>query len=185
MILEPAKVALGASAKASLHIAPSGPHCAPSKTAASMTERNALSWHHAPIDSHESCPGYPQFCYLIGEHPAFSVSRRFSAVRARLLLLKQQRVVALEKQLLELDLQEPVELNLGSFEADANATRLQVLKDLDGALAEYGKPRVRTPPILYSLHEAARQASIENFFEDEEIRWTELTEDRRADEAKY
>lgn len=88
----------------------------------------------------ESSPlGYPQFSTLVGAHPNFSVFRRFSVVRARLLLRKQQRVAALEKQLEELDLQEPRPLYLGSFEADANATRLQVLKELDEALADYGK----------------------------------------------
>ena len=53
---------------------------------------------------------------------------------------------ALEKQLEELDLQEPRPLYLGSFQADANATRLQVLKDLDEALADYGKSCAGTPP---------------------------------------
>lgn len=83
--------------------------------------------------------GYPQFSTLVGAHPAFSVSRHFSVVRARLLLLKQQRMAALEKQLEELDLQEPRPLYLGSFQADANALRLQVLKDLDEALRDYDK----------------------------------------------
>lgn len=83
--------------------------------------------------------GYPQFSTLVGAHPVFSVSRRFSVVRARLLLLKQDRVAALEGQLEELDLQEPRSLYLGSFQADANAARKQVVKDLDEALAEHGK----------------------------------------------
>ena len=88
----------------------------------------------------ESSPlGYPQFSALVGAHPAFSVSRRFSVLRARLLLLKQERVAVLERQLQELDLQEPRPLYLGSFQADANAARIQVLKELDEALADYGK----------------------------------------------
>lgn len=58
----------------------------------------------------------------MGAHSDFSVSRRFSIIRARLLLHKQQRVVALEKQLEELDSQESRPLYLGSFEADANAS---------------------------------------------------------------
>lgn len=80
----------------------------------------------------------------MGAHPAFSVSRRFSVVRARLLLFKQQRLAALEKQLEELDLQESRPLYLGSFQADANALRREVLKDLDEALRDYGKSYVRT-----------------------------------------
>jgi len=108
--------------------------------------------------------GYPQFSTLVGAHPAFSVSRRFSVVHARLLLLlKQQHVAALEKQLEELDLQEPQPLYLGSFQADANATRLQVLKDLDEALADYGKSCARTPPILFSPDkEADYQTPVES-----------------------
>lgn len=94
--------------------------------------------------------GYPQFSTLVGAHPAFSVSRRFSVVRARLLLLKQQRVAALEKRLEELDLKELRPLYLGSFQADANLPRSQVLKNLDEALVDYGKSYALTPPILFS-----------------------------------
>ena len=75
----------------------------------------------------------------MGAHPVFSISRRFSIVRARLLLLRQAKVVALEEELEKLDFQEPSPLNLGSFRADTNIARIQVLKDLDKALAEYGK----------------------------------------------
>lgn len=78
------------------------------------------------------------------------MSRRFSVIRARLLLFKQQRVAALEKQLEDLDLLEPWPLNLGSFQADANATRLQVLKDIDEALADYGESCARSSPILHA-----------------------------------
>ena len=56
----------------------------------------------------------------------------------------------LEKQLNELDLQESQPLYLGSFQADANVPRLQVLKDLDAALADYGKSYDRTLSILFS-----------------------------------
>ena len=83
--------------------------------------------------------GYPQFSALVGAHPAFSVSRRFSITRARLLLFKQQRVVALEKKLEELDQQEPRALNLGSIQADTNSARIEILKELDSALADYGR----------------------------------------------
>ena len=134
----------------------------------------------------ESCPGYPQFCNLVGEHPTFSVSRRFSVVRARLLFSKQYRVVALEKQLQELDLQQPPEEQyLGSFDADANATRLQVLKDLDEALADYGKPCARIPPLLFSPdEEAGYETSVgcEDFYKHEDA---DLTQARWTNEAKY
>ena len=89
--------------------------------------------------------GYPQFSALIGAHPTFSVFRRFSVIRARLLLLKQQRMTALEKQLEQLDFQEPRALHLGSIQADTNAARIQILKDLDEALADYGELHESSP----------------------------------------
>ena len=82
--------------------------------------------------------GYPRFCGLIGAHPAFSLSSRFSTVRARLLLLKQERVAELERRLDELDLAEERQLFLGSLQRDQNTARIQVLKELDEALADYG-----------------------------------------------
>ena len=83
-------------------------------------------------------PGYPRFCGLIGSHTDFSLASRFSVVRARLLLQKQARVSALEKQLEQCDLQETKPIHLGSVQQDQNPTRLQILRDLDEALAEYG-----------------------------------------------
>lgn len=107
--------------------------------------------------------GYPQFSTLMGVHPDFSVFRRFSVTRARLLLQKQQRVSELEMQLEELDSQEPRPLYLGSFQADANASRLQVLKDLDKALADYGKwyTKARLIPSI-SEPEAVNEKSVES-----------------------
>ena len=67
---------------------------------------------------------------------------RFSVARARLLLQKQQRVAVLEERLEELDLQEQRPLYLGSFRSDGNEARIQVLKDLDEALADYGAWRL-------------------------------------------
>lgn len=95
--------------------------------------------------------GYPQFSALIGAHPTFSVSQRFSIVRARLLLVKQQRVMTLEKKLEELDLQEPQALNLGSIQADTNHARTKILKDLDEALADYGESTNETPLFIYTV----------------------------------
>lgn len=58
---------------------------------------------------------------------------------ARLLLLKQERVAVLERRLEELDRQEQPRLHLGSFQADTNTARSQVLKELDESLADYGR----------------------------------------------
>ena len=82
--------------------------------------------------------GYPRFSALVGAHPAFSLSRRFTVARARLLLLKQDRVSALEKRLLDLDQQEQRPLFLGSFRRDCNTDRKNTLFELDMALADYG-----------------------------------------------
>ena len=84
-------------------------------------------------------PGYPQFSALVGSHDAFHVYRRFSSTRARLLLLKQDRVSALEQQLEKIDHEETSPLFLGAARRDCNAARLQVLDDIDAALAEYGR----------------------------------------------
>ena len=82
--------------------------------------------------------GYPRFSALVGAHSAFSLSRRFTVVRARLLLVKQDRVSALEGQLRELDEQEQRPLFLGSLRRDGNTERANLLSELDPALADYG-----------------------------------------------
>lgn len=58
--------------------------------------------------------------------------------RARLLLLKQDRVSVLEGKLRELDQQEQRLLFLGSFRRDCNPERESLLYELDRALADYG-----------------------------------------------
>lgn len=83
--------------------------------------------------------GYPRFSGLIGAHSAFSLFRRFSVSRARLLLVKQDRVCVLEKQLEELDQKEQRPLFLGTCRQDRNLERKIVLEELDRALADYGK----------------------------------------------
>ncbi|KAI1655917.1 hypothetical protein F4813DRAFT_148805 [Daldinia decipiens] len=55
---------------------------------------------------HRPAPGYPQFSVLIGTHPAFSIARRFSTVRARLQRTKQNRVSELELEPQQIDAQE-------------------------------------------------------------------------------
>jgi hypothetical protein len=83
--------------------------------------------------------GIPQFASLMGSHPAFNVCRRFSAVRARLLLLKQDKVSRLEKSLMDTDASETRLLFLGSSRRDTNSTRLGILTELDAALKDLGR----------------------------------------------
>jgi hypothetical protein len=83
--------------------------------------------------------GYPQFSSLISSHESFFVARRFLSVRARLLLLKQNRVVELESKLHKIDRDEDRPLFLGSCQRDQNTDRAKVIAELDEALEDLGK----------------------------------------------
>lgn len=83
--------------------------------------------------------GYPQFSSLISSHESFFVARRFLNVRARLLLLKQNRVVALESKLHKIDRDEDRPLFLGSCQRDQNTDRAKVVAELDEALEDLGE----------------------------------------------
>ena len=82
--------------------------------------------------------GYPRFAALVGSHPSFHVCRRFSRLRARLLLIKQDELSSLETQLDEVDRQETRLLFLGSRRLDKNGERLELIAKIDGALSDYG-----------------------------------------------
>ncbi|KAF5656980.1 hypothetical protein FCIRC_13414 [Fusarium circinatum] len=82
--------------------------------------------------------GYPQFSSLISSHESFFVARRFLNVRARLLLLKQNRVVELESKLHKIDRDEDRPLFLGSCQRDQNQDRAKVVAELDEALEDLG-----------------------------------------------
>ena len=77
-------------------------------------------------------------------HKSFYICRRFSRLRARLLLLKQDKLSALEEQLEKIDQEERAAFCLGSSRDDANEERKLVLADIDKDLAEYG-----TVSVLY------------------------------------
>ncbi|RKK11617.1 hypothetical protein BFJ65_g13494 [Fusarium oxysporum f. sp. cepae] len=91
--------------------------------------------------------GYPQFSSLISSHESFFVARRFLNVRARLLLLKQNRVVALESKLHKIDRDEERPLFLGSSQRDQNQDRAQVVAELDKALEDLDKFLLRSRQI--------------------------------------
>jgi hypothetical protein len=88
------------------------------------------------VDSYRK--GYPQFSFIIGETPEFQNFRRFRRVRARLMLVKQDRIVEMEKRLDDIDRDEKAELFLGNVRRDRNDERAVVLRNLDEALADYG-----------------------------------------------
>ncbi len=87
--------------------------------------------------------GYPRFAALLGAHPSFNISRRFSTARARLMMVKQDRLSILEAQLEQVDSVEENDLFLGNMRRDVNPTRKQILADMDAALADYGKRHYR------------------------------------------
>ena len=82
--------------------------------------------------------GYPRLAAFVGAHGSFQVCRRFSNLRARLLLLKQDQLSVLEMELERLDREEPALLFLSSRRHDKNEARHSVLSKIDYALAEYG-----------------------------------------------
>lgn len=82
--------------------------------------------------------GYPQFAALLGLHPSFYVFRRFSTLRARILLYKQDKLTQLESKLEDVDREEPRVLFHGSARRDKNEARHSLLADIEAALETYG-----------------------------------------------
>ena len=82
--------------------------------------------------------GYPRFTALLAAYPSFNNLRRFSAIRARLLLAKQDQLALLEAELQETDLNEENVLFLGNMRRDSNSARKRILAAMDLALADYG-----------------------------------------------
>ena len=89
------------------------------------------------VEQVEDAPaGYPRFAKLMGSHTTFLIYRRFSDLRVRLLLLKQDRISFLEEQL---DREETHLLFLGNSRRDRNKERKTALADIEVALADYGR----------------------------------------------
>ena len=82
--------------------------------------------------------GYPRFSALVAAHSSFHICRRFGNLRARLLLLKQDKLCMLEERLEKIDCAETAPLFLGSSRDDGNEERRAVLQNIDSALADYG-----------------------------------------------
>lgn len=82
--------------------------------------------------------GYPRYSALVASDTAFYICRRFSKTRARLLLLKQDKIAVLEERLTQTDDQEQSPLFLGMSRADSNPKRREILDELDIALRDYG-----------------------------------------------
>lgn len=82
--------------------------------------------------------GYPRFSALVGSHDSLQVYRRFSSIRSRNILFKQDKLSVLEQRLYDLDREEQSPSHLASFRRDVNSARQAVLSDIDKALIEYG-----------------------------------------------
>ncbi|KAK5693657.1 hypothetical protein LTR97_010226 [Elasticomyces elasticus] len=87
------------------------------------------------IEDHR--PGYPRFSALIAAYEPYFVCRRFLRLRARLLLLKQDQLTLLERDLDDIDSNESHLLFLGQSRSDGNTQRLELLKQIEGSLADY------------------------------------------------
>lgn len=83
---------------------------------------------------------------LVAAHSSFHIGRRFSNLRVRLLLLKQDKLSLLEMRLDEIDRSETALLRLGSCRSDDNSERQSVLSKIDSALADYGSCFLGTHP---------------------------------------
>jgi hypothetical protein len=71
-------------------------------------------------------------------HDGFFLCRRFSNLRARVLLQKQDRLSILEKQLEQIDQEETCPLYLGMSRCDNNPARTSCLAEIESCLTDYG-----------------------------------------------
>ncbi|KAF2662017.1 hypothetical protein K491DRAFT_586357, partial [Lophiostoma macrostomum CBS 122681] len=81
--------------------------------------------------------GYPSFVQFLGSHSSFNIFRRFTSLRLRLMLCKQDQLCALEQQLNAIDESDTRLLHLGSIRLDENADRKRVLAEIDLVLGEF------------------------------------------------
>lgn len=88
------------------------------------------------IENHRA--GYPQYSALLSCADNFLVFRRFKRMRSRILLLKQDKLTALEKRLDEIDKAEENPLFLGVSRVDGNKERQDTLFKIEEGLADFG-----------------------------------------------
>ncbi|KAG9190174.1 hypothetical protein G6011_08262 [Alternaria panax] len=111
--------------------------------------------------------GYPRLSALIAADSCFHICRRFSNVRARLLLLKQDKISLLEQQLENTDSAEPAPLFLSCSRLDQNSERLALLEEIDTRLADYDAFVKRGKDILaFSKAPTRSIQSLRNFLKN-------------------
>ncbi|KAJ4413016.1 hypothetical protein N0V82_008604 [Gnomoniopsis sp. IMI 355080] len=104
--------------------------------------------------------GYPRFSAFIAALDNFQVFRRFSHVRTRLLLLKQDRIVELEERLNDIDRDETKEVFHATRRGDRNEDRKAVVEELDKQLESFDNLMVRNHRV--SSFPKPRSRYIEN-----------------------
>ncbi|KAK1993570.1 hypothetical protein LX36DRAFT_693638 [Colletotrichum falcatum] len=111
-------------------------------------------------------PGYPRYTALVAAYDSYFLCRRLNKVRARLLLLKQDRLVTLEERLDEIDRQETSPLFLGRSRSDRNQERDSLLSEFNACLADYDQFVERTNRAL-NLGPAQKRdlTSLQNWIE--------------------
>ncbi|KAK4160261.1 hypothetical protein QBC43DRAFT_338356 [Cladorrhinum sp. PSN259] len=149
------------------------------------TEKNCGSDSQQPdarIVQVEDYPeGYPQYSALIAAYDPFHICRRFSNLRVRLLLRKQDKLSELEKQLEQIDLR--ASSFRGSIRYDTDAERAHVLGQIDTALEDYDAFVERNSKVLrYDLAKPRDVKSLQNWTENKGLPPTAEAEylERRA-----
>ncbi|KAI1264650.1 hypothetical protein F5Y18DRAFT_76077 [Xylariaceae sp. FL1019] len=123
-------------------------------------------------------PGYPRLASLVGSHPSFHVFRRFSAVRARMLLYQQDKISQLEEELEAVDQTEQKALFHGARRRDMNPERRALISQLKLAMADYDDLLIRTREALSA--KPARPRDVNNLHE-----WIKATGCLSREEFKY
>ncbi|KAJ8112231.1 hypothetical protein OPT61_g5358 [Boeremia exigua] len=122
--------------------------------------------------------GYPRYSALIASHDHFYLCRRFSELRARSLLLKQDKLSKLESHLRKLDDKETEPLYLSSCRVNGSSQRDAILLQIDEALSDYDEYIIRNRQILEL--EAARPQAVLSL-----KRWTDGNPCIARAETKY
>jgi len=82
--------------------------------------------------------GYPRLSAFIASDKNFALFRRFGELHARILLHKQDELIAMEQRLQDLDAEEKTPYNLNSRREDKNLARKALLAEVEAKLPAYG-----------------------------------------------
>lgn len=105
------------------------------------TINHKTNHHPVPVPqppTEDQPAGYPRFSAHIAGDETHQIYRRFSTLRTRLLLSKQDSLSVLESKLDKIDRAEKCKVFLGSRRRDRNQDRHNVLLQIENELAGYG-----------------------------------------------